>query len=203
MSTKSHWETAWSGADPKTKSWFQDEARHSLELIAASAIAHDEAIIDVGGGASLLVDALLSQGHTNLSVLDISKAALQSAQDRLGAAANTVKWLCEDATDWTPAHPFRLWHDRAVFHFLTTKETRALYRAIAQTAIVPGGHLIMATFAEDGPEKCSGLPVQRYSAQSLAEEFQDSFELIENMAVDHTTPGGTIQKFQYCRFLRR
>ena len=202
MSTKSHWEKAWSGADPKTKSWFQDEARHSLELIEASAIAHDEAIIDVGGGASSLVDALLSQGHTNLSVLDISEAALQSAQDRLGAAASSVKWLCADAVSWTPAHPFRLWHDRAVFHFLTTTEDRALYRAIAKAAIVPGGHMIMATFALDGPQKCSGLPVQRYGAQSLADEFSDGFQLIEGIAVAHTTPGGAIQKFQYCRFLR-
>jgi len=202
LSTKSHWETAWSGADPKTKSWFQDEARHSLELIAASAIAHDEAIIDVGGGASLLVDALLSQGHTNLSVLDISKAALQSAQDRLGAAASTVKWLCEDATDWTPAHPFRLWHDRAVFHFLTDAEDRQKYRTIAKASLVPGGHMIMATFAIDGPEKCSGLPVRRYSSQSMAAEMGDGFTLIEDSLEEHITPGGTIQKFQYCRFLR-
>ncbi len=202
MSTKTHWDKAWKGADPAGKSWYQEEAGHSLEMIEASAIAHGEAIIDVGGGASVLVDALLDRGFQNLSVLDISKAALQSAQARLGLRADNVKWLCEDATSWTPAHPFRLWHDRAVFHFLTDAKDRQKYREIAQANIVPGGHLIMATFAMDGPEKCSGLPVQRYSAQSMATEMGDGFSLIEDRVEAHITPGGSIQKFQYCRFLR-
>ena len=202
MSTKAHWDKAWQGADPATKSWYQEEAGHSLEMIEASAIAHGEAIIDVGGGASVLVDTLLARGFENLSVLDISKAALQSAQARLGPRANAVKWLCEDATCWTPAHPFRLWHDRAVFHFLTEAEDRQKYRDIAKASLVPGGHMIMATFAMDGPEKCSGLTIRRYSAQSMAAELGDGFTLIDDSIEDHTTPGGTIQRFQYCRFLR-
>ncbi|PHS29233.1 MAG: SAM-dependent methyltransferase [Robiginitomaculum sp.] len=171
-------------------------------MIEASAIAHGEAVIDVGGGASVLVDTLLELGFQNLSVLDISRAALQSAKARLGSRANDVKWLCEDATRWTPAHPFRLWHDRAVFHFLTDAEDRQKYRTIAKANLVPGGHMIMATFAMDGPEKCSGLPVRRYSAQSMAAELGDGFALIEDSIEEHLTPGGRVQKFQYCRFLR-
>jgi SAM-dependent methyltransferase len=202
LSTKTHWDKAWQGADPETKSWYQAEAGHSLEMIEASAIANGEAIIDVGGGASVLVDILLARGFQNLSVLDISAAALQSAQARLGPRADAVKWLCEDATNWAPAHPFRLWHDRAVFHFLTDAKDRQQYREIAKTNIVPGGHLIMATFAMDGPEKCSGLVIRRYSAQSMAAELGDGFTLIEDSIEDHITPGGSIQKFQYCRFLR-
>jgi 2-polyprenyl-3-methyl-5-hydroxy-6-metoxy-1,4-benzoquinol methylase len=202
LSEKTHWENAWSKADPQGKSWYQTEAATSLALIDAAAIAHNEAIIDVGGGASTLVDTLLQRGYENLSVLDISDAALQCAQARLGAQSRAIKWLCEDATNWTPAHPFRLWHDRAVFHFLTTEEQRAKYHAIAQGAIVPGGHLVIATFAEDGPQKCSGLPVRRYSAGMLAAEFSPNFTLVEAVNEAHTTPGGSIQKFQYCRFLR-
>lgn len=202
MSTKNHWDKAWHGADPHSKSWYQDEAARSLAFIDASAIAHGEAIIDVGGGASSLVDSLLERGYKNLSVLDISAAALHSAQTRLGAKASTVKWLCADATNWVPAHPFRLWHDRAVFHFLTTPEDREKYRAIALNSIVPGGYLVIATFAQDGPQKCSGLPVQRYSAEALASEFGDAFTLMETAREEHTTPGGSIQKFQYYRFLR-
>lgn len=202
MSTRAHWDSAWQGADPEAKSWYQEEAGHSLEMIEASAIAHGEAVIDVGGGASVLVDTLLELGFQNLSVLDISRAALQSAKARLGSRANDVKWLCEDATRWTPAHPFRLWHDRAVFHFLTDAEDRQKYRTIAKANLVPGGHMIMATFAMDGPEKCSGLPVRRYSAQSMAAELGDGFALIEDSIEEHLTPGGRVQKFQYCRFLR-
>ncbi len=202
MSTKPHWEKAWTDADPQSKSWYQDSPAHSLALIEASAIAPGEAIIDVGGGASTLIDALLAQGYENTSVLDLSHAALETARVRLGEKAAKIKWLCADATDWTPAHPFRLWHDRAVFHFLTNEEDRARYRAIAEASIVPGGYLVMATFALDGPEKCSGLPVRRYSAQTLATEFGEGFRLVEETIEEHATPGGAIQKFQYCRFLR-
>ncbi len=207
MSTKTHWENAWKSADPGAKSWFQDEAVRSLEMIEDAAIAHDEAIIDVGGGASVLVDALLQRGFANLSVLDISQAALTCAQQRLddrglGDQGAAVRWLCADATDWQPAHPFRLWHDRAVFHFLTDAEDRAHYLAIAEKAIVPGGQLIMATFAEDGPQKCSGLPVQRYNAAMLAAAMGAGFHLVEEDREEHLTPGGIVQKFQYCRFVR-
>ncbi len=202
MSTQSHWDKAWGGADPQAKSWFQDAPALSLRLIDDCAIARGEAIIDVGGGASLLVDALMARKFQNISVLDISKAALQSAQARLADRADYIKWLCADATDWTPAHPFRLWHDRAVFHFLTDEADQARYRAIAEEAILPGGYLVMATFALDGPQKCSNLPVVRYDAQSMAATLGPAFKLVDEAREDHTTPGGMVQEFQYCRFLR-
>ncbi len=202
MSMQEHWQAAWDGADARAKSWYEAEPAQSLDYVEACAIARHEAIIDVGGGASTLVDALLARGFENVTVLDIAQAALQGAQARLGDAASRVKWLCGDATAWQPPHPYRLWHDRAVFHFLTEAADRKSYRAIAETAIVPGGHLIIATFAEDGPQQCSGLPVRRYSAQALAQEFAPAFVLEEHCRRTHTTPSGAEQRFQYCRFLR-
>ena len=202
MSTRTHWQKAWDGADAQTKSWYQPQPSQSLDYIEDCAIARHEAIIDIGGGASTLVDALLARRFANITVLDIAEASLQAAQQRLGEAAGRIKWLCADATAWRPPHPYRLWHDRAVFHFLTREEDRGRYRAIAESAVVPGGHLIIATFAEDGPQKCSGLPVRRYSAAALSQEFAPAFALEEQCRQDHTTPSGAVQRFQYCRFLR-
>ncbi len=202
MKTREHWQKAWNGADVRAKSWHQDEPSQSLDYVEACAISRHEAIIDIGGGASTLVDALLARGFENLTVLDIAPAALQAAQARLGEAAARVKWLCEDATTWQPPHPYRLWHDRAVFHFLTEAADRARYRAIAEAAIVPGGHLVIATFAQDGPQQCSGLPVRRYSAKALAQELGPAFVLEEHCRQNHITPSGAEQRFQYCRFLR-
>ncbi len=200
--SQDHWERAWRDADPARKSWYQDRPEASLEMVRACALARDEAFVDIGGGASTLVDHLLRDGYRNLAVVDIAQSALDTARRRLGGMASHVDWHCADITHWSAPHPVRLWHDRAVFHFLTTADERAHYCETAKKAILPGGYLIMATFAPDGPERCSGLPVCRYDAPMLAAMFTPDFDLIEAARDMHITPGGKAQIFQYCRFRR-
>jgi len=153
--------------------------------------------------ASLLVDCLLGQGFSRLAVLDISAAALEAAISRLGEGAGWVDWVVADVTQFKPQEKYVLWHDRAVFHFLTSAEDRQAYMAVARQAIKPEGNLIIATFALNGPEKCSGLEIVRYSPESLAREVGDDFELVETCDEIHTTPGGGHQNFVYCRFRRK
>lgn len=203
MDRKSHWDSVYSTKTPGELGWYQAHPEMSLRLIEASGIGKDEALIDVGGGASLLVDRLVAAGYRQVTVLDISAAALASAQTRLGVRADNVHWLAEDVTRFTPAGTYSLWHDRAVFHFLTDATERRAYLHAAERALNPGGQLIIATFALDGPEKCSGLPVVRYDAQSLAQEAGGNFELLESCGETHVTPGGGKQSFTYCRFRRR
>jgi ubiquinone/menaquinone biosynthesis C-methylase UbiE len=199
MRSKEHWEKVYTTKATDTVSWFQPHADLSLDLIKATGISHDAAIIDVGGGASTLVDDLLANGYTDLSVLDLSAAALAAAQRRLGARAAKVQWIEADVTKADlPARRFDVWHDRAVFHFLTSAEDRAAYVQTVFRAVKPGGHVIVATFAEDGPNRCSGLPVMRYRADELHAEFGEAFALLRHQKEAHHTPSGKVQQFVYC-----
>ncbi|WP_439537399.1 class I SAM-dependent methyltransferase [Methyloversatilis sp.] len=201
--TKHHWEDVYAHKAPDSVSWFQPHAQHSLDLITRAGLGREGGIIDVGGGASTLVDDLLARGHTDLSVLDLSAAALQAAQARLGDAAAGVTWIEADITTVElPPRRFELWHDRAVFHFLTDPAQRDAYVATVLRAVKPGGHVIVAAFAEDGPERCSGLPVMRYGANALHAQFGARFELLEHSREAHHTPTGVVQQFVYC-FCRR
>ncbi len=199
MQSKDHWEKVYTSKASDAVSWFQPHADRSLNLILGTAVNRNAAIIDVGGGASTLVDDLLENGYTNLSVLDLSAAALDTARKRLGAKADKVRWVEADVTRANlPANHFDVWHDRAVFHFLTTAEERAAYVRAVFDSVKPGGHVIVATFADDGPDQCSGLPVMRYSADGLHDEFGESFQLLRHEKEAHHTPSGTVQQFVYC-----
>ena len=171
-------------------------------MIFASGISRGAAIVDIGGGASVLANALLSAGFLDISVLDIAASALDVAKARLGPRARDVRWIVADILAWTPSRAYDLWHDRALFHFLTDKEDRVRYRTVLEKALQPGGTAILAAFAEDGPEKCSGLPVQRWSASSLADELGSSFQLAQHFREEHVTPWGSVQAFTWCRFKR-
>lgn len=199
MNIKQHWEQVYSTKESNAVSWFQEHADKSMQLIRATGISKESAIIDVGGGASTLVDDLLSDGYSNLTVLDLSAKALEVAKQRIGSRADSVNWLEGDVTQFNlPVHHYDLWHDRAVFHFLTDPADRQAYVDKVLKAVRPGGHVIVSTFAEDGPEKCSGLPAMRYGVDSLHAEFGDKFQLLGNDKEIHHTPFGTEQKFIYC-----
>jgi len=207
MQSREHWERVYTTKTPTGVSWFQEHARRSVELIRQTGAAKDAAIIDVGGGASTLVDDLIGDGYTNVTVLDLSEAALSAAKARLAEhvneranePANRVTWIAGDITQIElPVRAYDIWHDRAVFHFLTAQEDRAAYVNAVLRAVKPGGSVIVATFAEDGPERCSGLPVMRYSADALHAEFGAPFTLLKKEREEHHTPFGTVQKFIYC-----
>jgi 2-polyprenyl-3-methyl-5-hydroxy-6-metoxy-1,4-benzoquinol methylase len=199
MGTKEHWEQVYQTKQPTAVSWYQEHAELSLKLIQATGVAQSAAIIDVGGGASTLVDDLLESGYSNLAVLDLSGAALSEAKTRLGERALTVEWIEANITAAElPLHGYDLWHDRAVFHFLTGKSEREAYVRAVLHAVKPGGHVIVATFAEDGPTRCSGLPVMRYSASELHAEFGPAFALLHQEKEAHPTPTGLLQQFVYC-----
>jgi len=199
MPAKDHWENVYSTKATDRVSWFQPHAEQSLRLIRDMGVPRSAAIIDVGGGASTLVDDLLQDGYTALSVLDLSAAALAAARGRLGERAAGVQWIEANITEVAlPVHAYDVWHDRAVFHFLTTPQERDAYVAAVLRAVKPGGHVIVATFAEDGPTQCSGLPVVRYSADELHAEFGAPFTLLRHEKEEHRTPSGMVQKFVYC-----
>jgi len=199
MQPKEHWETVYTTKAADAVSWFQEHADLSLDLVKATGAGVGAAIIDVGGGASRLVDDLLAAGYHDLTVLDLSAAALKAARQRLGAQASKVQWIEADITQAElPAKRYDIWHDRAVFHFLTTQQQRDAYVRTVFNAVKPGGHVIVATFAEDGPLQCSGLPVMRYRAQELHDEFGDAFTLMKHQKEEHHTPFGTVQQFVYC-----
>lgn len=199
MQSKEHWEQVYTTKAATNVSWFQEHAQRSVHLIEQTEVAKNASIIDVGGGASTLVDDLLGQGYSNITVLDLSETALVAARVRLGEHARGVAWLAGDITQIElPRHAYDVWHDRAVFHFLTTRQEREAYVHAVLRAVKPGGYVIVATFAEDGPEKCSGLPVMRYSADGLHAEFGAPFTLLQREREEHHTPFGTVQKFIYC-----
>ncbi len=203
MEAKQHWQQVYTTKATDGVSWFQPEAATSLRLIRDTGVAPDAAIIDIGGGASTLVDGLLGAGWSNVSVLDLSAAALDAARARLGPAGDAVQWIEADATRAAlPAAAYAVWHDRAAFHFLTAAEDRVAYRDNVLRALAPDGHLIVATFAEDGPTQCSGLPVCRYGVDELAAEFGAAFVLQHHEKEAHRTPTGNVQQFVYCRFRR-
>jgi SAM-dependent methyltransferase len=201
MQSKEHWERAYSTNATDAVSWYQQHPDRSLQLIEATGVSRTAPIIDVGGGASTLVDDLVKRGYQDVSVLDISPSALGAARHRLGATAELVKWLEADITNAElPLNAYDVWHDRATFHFLTTAEERNAYTRAVQRAVRPGGHVIIATFAEDGSTRCSGLPVMRYSAAELDAEFGAALALVSHERELHHTPFATTQHFTYCHW---
>ncbi len=199
QSKKEHWGKVYSSKAPEAVGWFQERAQLSLDLIKATGFGTDAAIIDVGGGASRLVDDLVARGYVDLTVLDLSAAALNAARQRLGEQQKMVRWIEADITEVElPAQHYDIWHDRAVFHFLTAAEQRAAYVRAVLRSVKPGGHVIVATFAEDGPEQCSGLLVVRYRPDELHNEFGEAFTLLKHQKEVHRTPFGTEQQFVYC-----
>lgn len=199
MSSKTHWERIYETKAPTQVSWYQEHARYSLQFIQNTGIQKTGQLIDVGGGASTLVDDLLAAGFQHISVLDVSGAALQLARQRLGPRAAAVHWIEADIIQADlPRQAYDVWHDRAVFHFLTQAPDRQRYIEAVRRSVRTGGHVIIATFAPDGPDHCSGLETVRYSPEGLHAEFGRSFELIDSTYETHQTPFGTDQKFIYC-----
>lgn len=199
MQAKSHWDNVYATKSNESVSWYQPQAVLSLQLIRQVVLNSSARVVDVGGGASTLVDDLLAGGMSNLGVLDISQAALAVARERLGARAASVDWIEGDITRVElEAATIDVWHDRAVFHFLTSAADRAAYVAQLRHAVRPGGHVIVAAFGPDGPLRCSGLPVVRYAPDALHAQFGQAFELLEHVSEDHRTPSGAVQRFVYC-----
>lgn len=194
-----HWEAVYSTKSSDAVSWYQPHADRSLRLIQATGLGPLAKVIDVGGGASTLVDDLLAHGYQDVTVMDLSAAALAVARARQAPMEARVQWRVADVTTAAlPAHTFDVWHDRAVFHFLTRAEDRQAYVAQVLRSVKPGGHVIVATFADDGPLQCSGLPVMRYAPEALHAEFGQPFTLVAHQREAHTTPFGTVQQFVYC-----
>lgn len=199
MDRKQYWEQVYTTKASNSVSWFQEHADQSVRLINHTGIAKNAAIVDVGGGASNLIDDLMHEGYSDLTVLDLSAAALEVAKLRIGSHTNLVNWLVGDITKVEfPENRFDVWHDRAVFHFLTDPVDRKAYVEQVMHAVRPNGHVIIATFSENGPEKCSGLPVMRYKPETLHAEFGEAFLLVNHEKELHHTPFGTVQQFIYC-----
>ncbi len=201
VSRRAHWENVYTTKSENEVSWFQENPAPSLELIDLAQPTPETTIVDIGGGASRPVDSLVARGLHQVTVLDVSEAALATAKTRLGDEPN-VQWVAADVTLWKPPQTYDIWHDRAAFHFLTDDSDRAAYVTCLKQAIKPGGHVVIGTFAIDGPERCSGLPVNRYDAASLAAELGKGFRLIDARRHEHATPWGAIQRFQFCMFQR-
>lgn len=202
MDTRSHWESVYATKRPEEVSWFQQSPSRSLALIDALPLPHDASVIDVGGGASALVDHLLDHAAWRVTVLDVAQAALKHSRRRLGDRAGRVRWATGDVTAEIPPGPYDLWHDRAVLHFLTDPGARDAYARNVRVAVRPGGFVIVAAFAPDGPTKCSGLDVVRYDAPALALALGPQFRLIREEREDHATPWGAVQRFVYGVFQR-
>lgn len=203
MDLRAYWDGVYQRHAATEVSWFQADPAVSMRLIDACALVPEDPLIDVGGGTSRLVDHLLLRGCRDVSVLDLSAAALEEARTRVRSQAAEVAWLEQDVLDWRPLKRYALWHDRAVFHFLTADEDRARYLAAARAAVRPGGWMIVATFARGGPERCSGLPVQRYDAAGLTKAFAAAFDPVDSVDETHVTPAGRDQHFVYLRLRRR
>jgi SAM-dependent methyltransferase len=201
MDPRAHWEQVYATKDPRQVSWFRPHLERSLELVRRAAPDRRASIVDVGAGASTLVDDLLRLGYANITVLEISQTALDALQARVGEAGATVKWICGDVTETVlPEASFDVWHDRAVFHFLTEAGQRRAYVEQVKRALKPGGSLIVSTFGPSGPERCSGLATMRYDASSIGSEFGDRFRLVESSLELHETPSGAEQQFLSCWF---
>jgi ubiquinone/menaquinone biosynthesis C-methylase UbiE len=199
---QAHWENVYTSKGESEVSWFQESPAPSFDLIVQAGATHRSAIIDIGGGASRLVDHLVEQGFQDITVLDLSAAALEAARRRLESRADRVQWIVADATAWEPVRAYDIWHDRAAFHFLTDESDRAAYIARLTRGVNAGGHAIIGTFALDGPEKCSGLPVARYDSASLAQVLGAGFQLVDTRRHEHATPWGSRQMFQFSVFRR-
>jgi SAM-dependent methyltransferase len=199
---RAHWQRVYREKSPLEVSWYQKNPALSLELIDAAGVGRDAPLLDVGGGASSLVDRLCDRGYTRLAVLDISSAALDQARRRLGERSRSVEWYESDVTEFVPPHPFALWHDRATFHFLTHSADRRRYVDALKRSLIPAGHVVIATFAVGGPEKCSGLDIVQYDAERLSRELGPEFLFQEERSETHLTPNHAEQKFSYFRFMR-
>lgn len=196
----SHWEAIYRAKTEDQVSWFQQTPEPSLTLLDLAGATPDAAIVDIGAGASHLVDALIDRGYGDVTVLDISQAALDADRARLGPAASRVTWIRSDVMAWHPDRGYDIWHDRAAFHFLTDPADQAAYAAVVTHTLKPGGHAIIGTFAPDGPEKCSGLPIIRHDADSIGKLLGSSFELIDARRHEHKTPWDSVQLFQFSTF---
>jgi SAM-dependent methyltransferase len=199
---REHWESVHGRGRPEERSWFQPGGEPSLTLIRDTGTAPDAPIADVGGGSGEFAQTLLAAGYLDLVVVDLAQSALDAARLRAGPDAGRIRWIRADARTWRPDRPLAVWHDRAVLHFLTDPADRAAYAAAAAAAVAPGGHLVVATFAPDGPERCSGLAVHRMDAAMLAEAFAPAFQPVRALRHEHLTPRGAVQPFTYL-LLRR
>lgn len=202
MDKKNHWETIYENKGSHEVSWTQAVPEISLKMIQNGNLSKHANIIDVGAGDSNLIDHLLDLGYTNLSVLDISKAAIQRAKKRLGARQSDMTWIISDIIDFHPEKKYDCWHDRAAFHFLTDTAEIKKYIELVSKSLKPNGNLILGTFSTEGPKKCSGISITQYSEKTLTDQFSQSFYQEECLRSDHTTPFGTMQNFVFCRFLR-
>ena len=198
---QNHWDSVYMAE--KQFSWFQPYPNTSMEFVELFQLPKDAHIIDIGGGDSQFVDALLDKGYQNIYVLDISAQAIERAKQRLGPASSKVNWIVADVTEFIPPVQFDFWHDRAAFHFLTTEDKIYKYVSIAEHAIRKNGYLVLGTFSEKGPEKCSGLEVKQYSAASMSARFELAFDRIKCIQEDHKTPFNTVQNFLFCSFRKR
>jgi SAM-dependent methyltransferase len=201
-SRRAHWESVYESKGEREVSWFQENPAPSLDLIALAGATTLSAIVDIGGGASRLVDTLLTTGHQDVTVLDLSAAALAAAQERLGRDADRAKWIIADVTAWRPETRYDVWHDRAAFHFLNAPDEQAAYMEGLRQGLKVGGYAIIGTFALDGPEKCSGLPVTRHSADTIGALLGSGFALKDTRRHQHKTPWESVQSFQFSTFLR-
>jgi ubiquinone/menaquinone biosynthesis C-methylase UbiE len=199
---KRHWENIYRTKDFKEVSWYQPAPTTSLEFVRQSAISTTSKVIDIGGGDSLLVDNLLDLGYQDITVLDISETALERAKQRLGDRAKSVKWIVADAATFKPTEKYDFWHDRAAFHFLTQEEEITNYLDTVQRSINPAGVLVIGTFSEQGPKKCSGIEISQYSEGKITARLRKFFEKIKCITVDHKTPTDSIQSFLFCSFRR-
>lgn len=202
MSLKAHWESIYERKKPEEVSWYQENPARSLAMIEFAGLDKEDPIIDVGGGVSMLASVLYGLGYRNLTVLDISKKALETARQRMGAAADAVQWIEADIRRFRAPQRYRFWHDRAVFHFLTDPADRELYLETLRNSLSNPGYVMIASFSLEGPEKCSGLPVQRYSQETLRQALGPEFECLRSESEEHPTPGGTSQQFLYSLFRR-
>jgi SAM-dependent methyltransferase len=196
-SRRSHWKRVYATKDPTEVSWYQPDPVRSLALIRATGVSHAAPVLDVGGGASTLVDHLLDAGYLDVNVLDIAVEALDKARGRLAARADKVTWIEADITEFEPSRTYAVWHDRAVFHFLTRVTDRERYLDVLRKAIQSHGHFLLATFGPEGPKRCSGLDVQRYSVEQIGALLESDFKLHRHEIEEHSTPLGTIQQFLY------
>ena len=200
---KKHWEKIYTEKQASEVSWTQEVPETSLSFINSFNLNKSAAIIDIGGGDSKLVDHLLKEGFVNITVLDISEASLEKAKKRLGNKAEKVKWVVADINDYKPQQRYDVWHDRAAFHFLTTKKQVAHYLSLTEQSLSKNGYITIATFSENGPEKCSGLPVKQYSETSLSTQLNKHFQKIKCINEDHVTPFKTKQNFLFCSFRKK
>lgn len=199
---QAHWENVYSTKADNEVSWYEESPELSLSLIRQAGLGPDASVVDIGGGASRLVDALVEAGQAHVTVLDLSAAALETSRQRLPGADN-VQWVVSDVRDWKPGRLYDLWHDRAAFHFLTTAEDQRAYVAVLKSVLRVGGVAVIGTFAPDGPEKCSGLPVARHDAASLQKVLGEGFDLLDTRRHEHRTPWGSVQRFQFSMFRKR